>query len=132
MSIEFQALFGAVAILMVLIFAQGAFIPVAFGLKWGLGPRDEPREMPVLLGRMKRILANHLEAMAMFAPLVLIAHFIGISTPATQWGAGLFVAARAGFALIYFIGVPVVRSVFWGVGFVGTLMIAFEVFKAGF
>ncbi len=132
MSFEFQALFGATAILLVLVIIQGSLIPLTHGFKWGLGPRDEPRDPSVMLGRLKRILANHMEAMAMFTPLVVIAHLIGVSTPLTIWGAALFIAARAGFAVIYFLGVPVLRSAAWGVGFAGLLMIGFEIFKAGF
>jgi uncharacterized MAPEG superfamily protein len=132
MPIELQALFGAAAILVVLVSIEGAIIPLTHGFKWGLGPRDEIRAPTAILGRLKRIIANHLEALAIFAPLILIANLITISTPLTVWGAILFVAARAAFVAVYMIGVPVLRTAVWSVGFTGTLMVGFEVFKAGF
>jgi len=132
MSIELQALFGAAVIMLALVLVQGALIPATYGFKWGLGPRDEPREPTALLGRMKRIVANHVEAMAVFVPLILIAYFAEISTPLTQWGAILFVAARAAFAVIYAMGIPVLRSAAWGAGLIGLLMIGFELLRSGF
>lgn len=132
MSIELQALFGAAAIMLTLVLVQGALIPATYGFKWGLGPRDEPREPTAILGRMKRIVANHVEAMAIFVPLILIVYFAGISTPLTQWGAILFVAARAAFAIIYAMGIPVLRSAAWGVGLTGLMMIGFELVRSGF
>ncbi len=132
MSVEFQALFGVAAMLLVLLFIQGGLAPAIHGFKWGLGPRDEPRDPSVLQGRMKRIVANHLEGMAIFVPLILIAHLSGVSTPLTVAGAVLFLTARAAFAIIYMIGVPVLRSAAWGAGFVGLAMIGFELVRAGF
>ncbi|MEM9618412.1 MAG: MAPEG family protein [Pseudomonadota bacterium] len=132
MSVELQSLFGVAAILLALVLLQGALIPATYGFKWGLGARDEPREPTALLGRMRRIIANHLEGMAMFVPLILIAHFAGISTPLTQWGAVLFVAGRAAFAVIYMMGVPVLRSAAWGVALTGLLMVGFDVVRLGF
>ena len=131
MTIELQALFGVSAILLVLITIQGGLVPATHGIKWGLGPRDEPRDPSVMQGRLKRIVANHLEGMAMFAPLVLIAHVIGVSTPITVAGALIFVFARAAFAVIYIMGVPVLRSAAWGVGLLGIMMIGFELLRAG-
>ena len=132
MSVELQALFGVATIMLALVLFQGALIPATYGFKWGLGPRDEPREPTALIGRTKRIVANHVEGMAMFVPLILIAHFSGISTPLTQWGAIVFVAGRAAFAVIYMLGVPVLRSAAWGVAFTGLLMIGFELIRSGF
>jgi len=132
MSIELQSLLGVTGILLVLLMAQGALVPAVHGFKWGLGPRDEPREPSVLQGRMSRIVANHLEGMAMFVPLIVIAQLIGLSTPLTQWGAGLTLAGRAAFALVYFLGVPVLRSAVWGIGLAGTLMVGVALVKSGF
>jgi uncharacterized MAPEG superfamily protein len=132
MLIELQALFGSVVILLVLLSIQGGLVPTIHGFKWGLGPRDVPRDPSVLQGRVNRIVANHMEGMAMFAPLVLIAHLISLSTPLTQWGAILFVAGRVAFSVVYFLGIPVLRSAMWGVATTGTLMIGFELLRIGF
>ena len=80
MSLELQSLFGVITLLLVLLLIQGGLTPIVHGFKWGLGPRDEPRDPTILQGRMNRIVANHLEGMALFVPLILIAHLAGIST----------------------------------------------------
>lgn len=132
MTIELQSLLGTAFILFALLAVQGTLAPLTHGLRWGLGPRDEARAPSVLQGRMNRIIANHLEGMAMFAPLVLVAHLAGISTPMTQWGAALFVVSRALFAVVYAFGVPVLRSAIWGGSVAGLIMIAAEIARAGF
>ena len=131
MTIELQSLLGAAFILFALLAVQGTLVPLAHGVRWGLGPRDEPRSPSVLQGRMNRIVANHLEGMAMFAPLVLVAHLAGVSTPLTQSGAALFVISRALFAVVYAFGIPVLRSLVWGVSVAGLAMIGAEVARAG-
>ena len=131
MTIELQALLAVTAILFVLLVIQGALVPVTHGFGWGLGPRDEPRSPSVMQGRASRIVANHLEGMALFVPLVVVAAAAGVSTPLTQTGALVFAAARAAFAVIYFFGVPVLRSAAWGVSVLGLAMIAFDLVRAG-
>lgn len=131
MTIELQSLLGAIVILFALLAVQGTLAPLTHGLRWGLGSRDEARTPTVLQGRMTRIIANHLEGMAMFTPLVFIAHLTGVSTPMTQLGAELFVVARAAFAVVYACGIPVWRSLIWGVSVAGLFMIAAGIAQAG-
>ncbi len=131
MTIELQALFGVTAMTLVLVFIQGGLAPAINGFKWGLGPRDEPRDPTILQGRVNRIVANHLEGMAMFVPLILLTHLAGISTPLTEIGAVTFVAGRAAFAVIYMLGIPVARSAAWAVALTGLLMIGFELVRVG-
>lgn len=131
MTIELQSLLGAAFILFALLSVQGTLAPLTHGFRWGLGPRDEARTPSVLQGRMNRIIANHMEGMAMFAPLVLVAHLAGVSTPMTQLGAELFVIARAAFAVVYAFGIPVLRSLVWGAGVAGLIMIAVEIARFG-
>lgn len=132
MPVELQSLLGSALILFALLSVQGTLAPLTHGLGWGLGPRDEPRTPSVLQGRMNRIIANHLEGMAMFAPLILVAHLAGVSTPLTQLGAALFVVSRALFAVVYAFGIPVLRSLVWGASVAGLGMIGYEVLRAGF
>jgi len=131
MTVELQALALNSALLFVLLALQGSLVPLNQGLRWGLGPRDEPRPASALQGRMARLVANHLEGLAVFAPLVLVAHLAGIATPATEAGAVLYVGARAGVAIAYAAGIPVLRSVFWGAGVVGLVMIGAALVAAG-
>lgn len=130
MSIELQSLFIVSLTLLGLLFIQGGLAPAIHGFKWGLGPRDEPRDPTVLQGRMARIVANHIEGMAMFIPLVLIVELAGLSSGLTAAGALVFAAARVAFALVYAAGVPVLRSTLWGVALLGLGMIGYAVAAA--
>ena len=131
MTFELVSLMGAVAILFLLLMFQGALVPLAQGFGWGLGSRDSEREATILQGRARRTIANHLEGLAMFAPVVIVAHLADVSTTLTVWGAGIFLIGRAAFAALYIAGVPVLRSLAWGVSITGLIMTAIPVISAG-
>ena len=130
MTFELLALVGVVGILFLILMYQGALVPLNQGFGWGLGSRDLQCDKTVSQGRAARTVANHLEATAMFAPLIIVAHLADVSTTVTVWGAGLFLASRAAFACLYLAGVPVLRSVAWGISIIGLLMIAAELVRA--
>ena len=130
MTYELWVLALNAVILLVLYGMQGADTVLNAG-KWGLGARDEAREGSVFTGRARRTVQNQVEAMATFAPLVLVAHMLGISDTLTVWGAGLFLGARVFFVPLYLLGVPFLRTLVWGAGFAGTGMIAYAVLTAG-
>lgn len=123
MSVELTMLAYSVGLLFVLIVIQaGAGIR-----KQGLMPlansRDDLPPKGVFQARAGRVVDNHREGLTLFAPLVLIAAVAGISTPMTVMGAQLFFGARVVHALLYLLGVPLVRPLAWGAGIAGTLMI---------
>lgn len=126
MSFELQAIVWTSLTLFALLFFQGGLVPVVQGLGWGLGSRDAPRDRTVLQGRAARTVANHMEGMALFVPLVLVAHLAGISTALTVWGAILYLGGRILFVPLYLFGVPVLRSATWGVSVTGIVLIAYE------
>ena len=131
MTVELTALFAAVCTLFVIIGVQGLAHTFARSLAFNLGPRDEPPPTTKFQGRAARTLANHIEGLAMFAPLVLIAHVSDIATPTTAWGAMLFAGARVVYAPLYLLGVPVARTLAWTVGAVGLVMIGVELVRFG-
>jgi uncharacterized MAPEG superfamily protein len=90
----------------------GASVLPVHGFARGLGPR----ERSVFQRRMDRLVASHVEGLAVFAALVTVGHLAGISTPATEAGAVAFAAARGAFAAVYALGIPCLRSAVWGVG----------------
>ncbi len=130
MTIELLALVGVCAVLMALLAVQGLWTPFTYGFGYGLGARDEPKPRSVFAARVDRAVANHIEGLVMFAPLVVVAAIAGVSTPLTAWGAILYFAARIAFAAFYIAGVPVLRSVAWGVGAGGLLAIFWELGSA--
>jgi len=123
MTIELQALIGVAVTLFALVIIQGALVPIYQGFGWDLASRDEPREPTVLQGRMKRIVANHIEGMVIFAALIVTAHLAGVSSGLTEAGSVIFLISRVLFALIYMIGLPVIRSLVWGGSALGLALI---------
>lgn len=130
MSYELWVLALNAVILLALYGLQGADT-VLNAPKWGLGARDEGRTASVFTGRAQRTVRNQIEALAVFGPLVLVAHIAGISSELTVWGAGLFLGARVLFVPLYLLGTPYLRTVVWGAGYIGCVLIAYAVLAAG-
>ena len=129
MSPELEVLLYTTLFTFLLLAIQGALTPIFHGFKWGLGPRDDAREPTKLQGRANRIVANQIEAMALFVPLIFIVHATGASSEATVAGAWVFFISRMLFALVYFLGIPVLRSLVWGASVAGLCMIAIGLFS---
>ncbi|MGB3626816.1 MAG: MAPEG family protein [Henriciella sp.] len=125
MSQELLYLFGSIVILIGLLVAQATNTVVANGMSYGLGPRDEPAKPNVFGGRAKRTIANHIEGLVIFGFAILIVETAGLSNSLTTLGAALYFWARLAYAPIYLLGVPVIRTVVWTVGLVGTLMVLY-------
>ncbi len=84
-------------------------------------PNDIP--LPAWADRAKQAHLNGIENLAIFAPAVLIAAVIGVSTHATLVAAWTFAAARLVHYVVYTAGIPIVRTLAFVVGFVATLSI---------
>ena len=90
-----------------------------------LGNRDHQRPLTVVGGRAERALANMQEALPVFLALALLNMIVGTAAGMAVTGATLFLVARVAYVAIYIAGVPVLRTVVWGLGWVGlALMIA--------
>jgi uncharacterized MAPEG superfamily protein len=106
-----------------------ASVPLsAGGFAWALGNRDTPNELPVWGQRAQRAHANMVENLAPFAALVLVAHVTGNANYTTAVGATLFFWARVAHAVVYTAGIPYVRTLAYGVGLVGEIMILGQLF----
>ena len=89
-----------------------------------LGNRDHMRPLTVVGERASRALANMHEALPVFLALALLNMIVGTAGMAVA-GATLFLIARVVYVAIYVAGVPVLRTLVWGLGWVGlALMIA--------
>ncbi|MEQ1516564.1 MAG: MAPEG family protein [Usitatibacteraceae bacterium] len=66
---------------------------------------------------------NAIENLVIFAGAVLIAHALGISTPATKAAVVVYFCARLTHFLVYTAGVPVVRTLAFAVGWGAQLVI---------
>ena len=104
-----------------LIAATGANTQV--GLPALAGNREGLAEMVGWAGRARRAHLNMIENLVLFAALVLIAAVAGKANATTALGAELFFWSRLVYALIYWIGIPWVRTAAWGVSIVGLVLI---------
>ncbi|MSO91196.1 MAG: hypothetical protein EXR01_06415 [Acetobacteraceae bacterium] len=101
-------------------------IPQA-GLPTLMGNRED---MPALTGaadRAQRAYRNMLESFVLFAALVLIATTAGRSNATTVLGAQLFLWARLAYAILYVIGIPVLRTLSWLIAAIGMILIFWQV-----
>ena len=130
MAFELQAVGATTLILFLLLMYQGALVPIYQGFAWGLGSRDAPKDKAALQERAARTVANHIEGMMLFVPLVLIVELAALSSSLTILGAWLYIIGRLAFAPFYLLGVPYLRSLVWGVAVGGIMLIGYEVLIA--
>jgi uncharacterized MAPEG superfamily protein len=94
------------------------------GLKWAAGPRDDAAPAPgVLLGRARRALANLFETYPLFVAAVLAVTVAHRLDQMTLIGANLYVWGRLIYLPLYLAGVPLVRSLVWGVALAGIFVV---------
>jgi uncharacterized MAPEG superfamily protein len=125
-----SAVVWSVAILFLLISVQATSGITNNGLKWGFGPRDSSKDDTVFQARSKRTVANHIESMMLFVPLALVAHMIGATGDMLAKGTLLYVIARGIYPMTYWTGIPVVRTLVWTAGVLGTFMVFIAVVSA--
>lgn len=130
MGFELQAVVYTTLILFLLLGYQGALVPMNQGFAWGLGSRDAPIDKTALQNRAGRTIANHIEGMLLFVPLVMVIEMVGLASGLTSLGAVLYLVGRALFAPLYLLGVAYLRSLMWGVSVVGVLLMGWEVGRA--
>jgi uncharacterized MAPEG superfamily protein len=99
------------------------------GLEWGFGNREQPFAFPAWANRAERAHRNLLENLAPFAILVLVAHIAGKANATTALGATLFFWGRVAHAAVYTAGIVYVRTLAFGVAFIGELMIFLQLFR---
>jgi uncharacterized MAPEG superfamily protein len=71
---------------------------------------------------------NAVDNIATFAPLVLILDSIGRSTETTAIACAVYFWARLGHAVVYALGLPVVRTLVWTVGFLAQAALVLAIF----
>jgi len=123
MKPELMLLLWAVALTVVqmLIAVSGATLQV--GLPMLAGNRDNVPKLTGWVGRADRAHHNMLENLVLFAALVLLVALTNKSNPMTLLGAQLFFWARVGYAAVYLIGIPWLRTGVWFVSIIGLFLI---------
>ena len=77
--------------------------------------------------RLKKAHANAVENLVVFAPLVLIAVFTQTTTAVTAMAAMVYFFARFAHAVIFLLGVPLLRTLTFTAGFVCQIIFAFTI-----
>ena len=94
------------------------------GIGYNVGARDAAAPpMRPATARLQRAQANLFETLPLFAAAVLIAHVAGRNGAETLLGCQLFLAGRVLYVPLYAFGVPVVRTIAFGVSVAGLVMI---------
>ena len=96
------------------------------GLPALLGNREGMAEITGWAGRAQRAHRNMVENLVLFAALVLVAVVAGRTNATTLLGAQIFVWARLAYAIIYVIGLPLLRTLSWFVSVIGMAMIVLQ------
>ena len=124
MPVELKiAAFGAV-LLLVHILVAGNARTKQYGRRWTVGARDE--EQPPLnpvAGRLARAQANFQETFSIAVVALLGVVIAGQTSPITAIGGWIWLAARTIYLPIYAMGVPVVRTVVFGISIGGLGMV---------
>ena len=126
MSPDLKYLLFSVILTFVQVVIAAALANQAVGLPTLAGNREGLGELPGMAGRAKRAHLNMIENLVLFAALVLIAAVGGKANAMTAMGAMIFFWARLGYAIVYLIGIPWLRTVLWAASVVGMAIIAWQ------
>ncbi len=77
--------------------------------------------------RAKKAHYNAIESLAVFAPLVLALHVLGLSTGLTAGAAAAYFFARLVHYIVYLAAIPVARTLAFAVGWAATVIIGLTV-----
>jgi uncharacterized MAPEG superfamily protein len=92
------------------------------GAAYNAGPRDAGTPVGVLAGRAQRMFDNFKETYPIFIALTLGLAVTGRGGGLADIGAWLWFGARIVYIPLYLAGVPWLRSLCWGVGTVGLVI----------
>lgn len=130
MMTELSALLSCVLLylLMIVMQALAATFSKKASIKELLGPRDDmpSHGLTPFHARTKRAQANMTEGMVMFVPLIFAVLYLEETSTMTAAGATMFFYGRLAFAPLYYVGVPVLRTLAWAVSILGIILIMLE------
>lgn len=126
MPIEVTILAWAGVLLILQFGVMALYTNLELGAAYTTGPRDERREPTGMAGRLYRAFNNMIEALVFFTLAVVVVTLGGVASPATALAAKIFLVARIAYIPAYACGIPLLRSVVWGVGFVATTFMVLQ------
>jgi uncharacterized MAPEG superfamily protein len=124
MPVEIRiAALGAVLLVIHIIIATQAK-NMQYGAKWNIGPRDVALAPPApITGRLIRAQANFLETFPIAIVALLGVVLANRTSGSTALGGWIWLGARLVYIPLYAAGVPVVRTLVWGISIVGLVMV---------
>ncbi len=124
MSLELSVLAWGCVLAAVHIFAAAAVKTRQYGIAWNVGARDgaQPEPAPVV-GRLMRAQANFFETFPIMVAAILLVEAAGRTGSGTAAGALIWLVARIVYLPLYAAGVPVLRSVAFGLSFLGIALV---------
>jgi len=96
-----------------------------FGVSYLLSARDEARSATGTTARLDRAQSNAVQAMALFAPAILILAAKGAFSDASLIAAQVFLVARVIYLPAYALGITGLRTLVWLVGFLSSISLYF-------
>ena len=123
MTTELALLAWSVVLGLVHAVATGQFTTIQHGLSYGLSPRDEKKPLTGVGARVERAFSNYMQTFPFFVAAVLVAHVAGRHSWLTVTGAQLYFWARLVYVPLYAAGIPIARTVAFGVALLGIVLI---------
>lgn len=124
MSTELLMLAVAGGFILLLTLIQGTRNILALGLVTAAGNQHDVAPWSGWNDRLNRAIRNQIEAMVIFAPLLVSIELANLTNETTALGAQLFVLARIAHAIVYTAGIPWVRTMAWAIGVAGIVLVA--------
>jgi len=124
MPVELKILALSTIVLLFTIIAATRSKTAQYGTKWNMGARDGavPEPSPVT-GRLMRAQANFLETYPI-AIIALLGVVIANKTSATTaLGGWIWLGARVVYWPLYAAGIPMIRTIVWGISIAGLVMV---------
>ena len=119
-----------VALLLVQLFLQSVPAAMEMGTDYKAGPRDETRVLRgVFAGRADRAFRNLLETFPVFAVLSLALVVTGRTGGLGALGAEAWVVLRILYVPLYFIQIPLARSLVWFAAFFALVAMLVRLFQ---
>ena len=91
--------------------------------------KPEPGQQSSWADRAMAAHENAVENLVIFAPAVLTAHVLQISTPATKMAAVVYFLARLAHFGVYTAGIPVARTLAFAVGWMAVMVFVLSILR---
>lgn len=129
MTEDLWALVATIGLAMVQLAMASILTLRQLGGRWVAGPRDEPKAVSGVSGRIVRAHRNLLDIFPQFVAALLVVHAAGVADYWASIGAWVFFAARCLYVPAYAFGPIGIRPVCWIVAQIGIVLILVDLIK---